>query len=66
MRSFAVVLLCRMEMFARSANAQTSILEPIHVPSGAVLTFHLQTRLIPGAGNELDVFPQLTCIREQA
>lgn len=53
-------------MFARSANAQTSILEPIHVPSGAVLTFHLQTRLIPGAGNELDVFPQLTCIREQA
>ena len=47
-------VLCLMTMLANSANAQSSTLEPIQVSPGTVLTFHLQTRLNPGAGNEVD------------
>ena len=57
------LVLCLMTMLANSANAQSSTLEPIHVSPGTVLTFHLQTRLNPGAGNEVDVLPNGTLLR---
>ena len=50
-------VLCLMTMPANSANAQSSTLEPIHVSPGTILKFHLQTRLNPGAGNEVDRKP---------
>lgn len=59
----ALVLVCLAVMLAKSAPAQNSIPEPIHVPAGTVLTFHLQTRLNPGAGNDVDVLPKGTVLR---
>jgi len=56
-------VLCFLTMLAHSANAQSSNLEPIHVSPGTVLTFYLQTRLNPGAGNEVDVLPSGTLLR---
>ena len=54
---------CFMTMLAHSGNAQSSTLEPIHVSPGTVLNFHLQTRLNPGAGNEVDILPSGTLLR---
>jgi hypothetical protein len=63
MRIRALVFVCLLVILAKSAQAQSSILEPIHIPSGTILTFHLQTRLNPGAGNDVDVLPKGTVLR---
>jgi len=63
MRIPSVVVLCIAAIFARPIHAQTSRLEPVHVSQGTVLTFHLQTRLNPGTGNDLDILPSGTVLR---
>ncbi len=63
MRFPSVVVLCIATMLAKPVHAQTFILEPIHVPAGTVLNFHLQTRLNPGSGNDVDILPGGTVLR---
>jgi hypothetical protein len=63
MRVPSVVVLCIAAVLAKPVHAQASALEPIHVPAGTVLNFHLQTRLNPGTGNDVDVLPSDTVVR---
>ena len=63
MRFLSVVVLCIATMLAKPVHAQNFILEPIHVPAGTVLNFHLQTRLNPGSGNDVDILPGGTVLR---
>jgi hypothetical protein len=60
---FGVVFLCAASVFAGAARGQGSSIEPIHAQLGAVLTFHLQTRLNPTDRNEMDALPHGTVIR---
>lgn len=65
-----VVLLCVITVFACvaiapapcPAQAQTNLLQPIRVPAGTVLAFHLQTRLRHSASDPLDLVPQGTIV----
>jgi len=63
MHRFAAVILCSVCVFAGTARGQSASIEPIHAQLGAVLTFHLQTRLNPTDRNEMDVLPRGTVIR---
>jgi hypothetical protein len=40
--------------------AQTSIVKPMHIPAGTVLTFYLQTRLNSSDANAVDLLPKGT------
>jgi len=62
MRLPTVVVLCITAIFAKPLRSQTS-LEPMHVSPGTVLTFHVQTRLHPGTGNDAGVLPSGTVLR---
>jgi hypothetical protein len=42
--------------------AQTTALEPLRYPSGAVLDFHLQTRFSPASENRADLLPKGTLL----
>jgi hypothetical protein len=59
---FLAVVLCGVSVFAVSSPAQgsNSTLEPIRVPAGSILAFHLQTRLRHNAADPLDALPQGT------
>ena len=63
MRIPSIVVLCFATILAKPVHAQTSTLKPIHVPAGSVLNFHLQTRLHPGSGNDMDILPGGTVLR---
>lgn len=63
MHRFGVVFLCSVCVFGGTARGQNANIEPIHAQPGAVLTFHLQTRLNPADRNEMDVLPKGTVIR---
>jgi hypothetical protein len=63
MHRFGLVFLCSVCVFGGAASGQTANIEPIHAQLGAVLTFHLQTRLNPTDRNEMDVLPRGTVIR---
>jgi len=63
MHRFGMVFLCSMYVFGGTARGQNANIEPIHAQLGAVLTFHLQTRLNPTDRNEMDVLPRGTVIR---
>lgn len=63
MYRFGAVFLCVASVFAGAARGQNSTIEPIHAEMGAVLTFHLQTRLNPTDPNDIDVLPKGTVIR---
>jgi hypothetical protein len=63
MRIPSVLVLCIAAMLAKPLHSQTSTLGPIRVVAGTVLTFHLQTRLNPGTGNDVDVLPSGTVLR---
>jgi hypothetical protein len=58
------VALCAASVFATAAPAQisSSAIEPIRVPAGTVLAFHLQTRLRHSTADPLDVLPQGTVL----
>jgi hypothetical protein len=63
MQRFSLVFLCFMCVLTGKATGQDANIEPVHAPSGALLTFHLQTRLNPTDRNEMDVLPKGTVIR---
>lgn len=62
MNRFAAVVLCLIGVSAGNAQAQSSSIEPLHVAAGTVLTFHLQTRLHPVAGDSLNALPEGTAL----
>jgi hypothetical protein len=63
MHRFGLVFVCSLCVFGGTARGQNASIEPIHAQLGAVLTFHLQTRLNPSARNEMDGLPRGTVIR---
>jgi hypothetical protein len=63
MHRFGLAFLCSACVFGGTARGQNANIEPIHAQPGAVLTFHLQTRLNPTDRNEMDVLPKGTVIR---
>ncbi len=64
MSRFLAVVLCVASVFALSSFAQVSTpgIEPIRVSAGAVLAFHLQTRLRHTEGDPIDAFPKGTVL----
>src|SRR4029077_19098438 len=62
MHRFAAVILCSVCVFIGIARGQSASVEPVHAPSGTLLTFHVQTRLNPADRNELDVLPKGTVL----
>jgi hypothetical protein len=64
MSRFFAVVLCASGIFAASTSAQVSGsgIEPIRVPAGTTLTFHLQTRLRQTDGDPLNALPQGTLV----
>ena len=63
MHRFGLVFLCSACVFGGTARGQNAHIEPIHAQLGAVLTFHVQTRLNPTDRNEMDVLPKGTVLR---
>jgi hypothetical protein len=63
MHRFGLVFLCSACVFGGTARGQSANIEPIHARPGAVLTFHVQTRLNPTDRNETDALPHGTVIR---
>jgi hypothetical protein len=63
MRRNALVFLCLTTVLACVVRAQRPVIEPLHVASGAVLTFHLQTRLHTNSEDEMDGLPQGTILQ---
>ncbi len=62
-RLFALIL-CAVSVFSSPSFAQlpATPIDPIRVPTGTVLAFHLQTRLRHIDGDPLDAFPQGTVL----
>jgi hypothetical protein len=63
MRHLAALVLCLLCLSATAANGQNSGIEQVQVTCGTVLTFHLQTRMNPDAGDSLNFFPKGTVLR---
>ena len=61
-RSFAAVL-CSICLFANAANGQSPVVAAVRVTAGAVLKFHLQTRLNQTSGDALDALPKGTVLQ---
>ncbi len=59
--SFAAVL-CFLSLLAVTAHSQAPAVPPVRVAAGALLKFHLQTRLDPAAGDPLDALPKGTVL----
>lgn len=64
MSRFLAIFLCAASVFATTAPARISSsgIEPIRVPAGTILTFHLQTRLRHAPADPLDALPQGTVL----
>ncbi len=62
MYRYTIAALCFVCMFVFQVQGQKTILEPISITTGTVLTFHLQTRLNPVGGNEMDLLPRGTVL----
>ena len=71
MHRFLISLLCAASVFAAVSSAQVasglnansnSRVEPLRIPAGSVLAFHLQSRLHPAAEDPLDALPQGTIL----
>lgn len=62
MYRYLVAFLCLASVAAGVANAQKSGADRLTAPAGALLTFHLQTRLNPENPNEIDVLPKGTLV----
>jgi hypothetical protein len=63
MHRYAAGFLCLLSALAGQVSGQKSGIEQVSVAAGTVLTFHLQTRLRPGPGNEMDGLPKGTVLR---
>ena len=57
MYRYAVAALCLIGVVPTISRGQKSTLEPLSLPSGTIVTFHVQARLNPGAG-ESDSLPK--------
>jgi hypothetical protein len=57
-----VGILCLLALCASAALGQSVNCEPVHVATGTVLTFHLQTRLQADGSNQIDLLPKGTAI----
>src|SRR5215467_3061382 len=62
MRRLSLAISFSLGVMVASAWGQTLEIEPIHVRTGTVLTFHLQTRLNPENGNAIDLLPKGTTL----
>ena len=62
MRRPAILVLCVLCLSAAAAYAQSPQIGQIQVASGSVLSFHLQTRMNPDAGDSLAAFPKGTLL----
>lgn len=62
MRRLMLAVVCFTSVLTGAARGQSRELEPIHVHSGTVLTFYLQTRLNPENGNAIDLLPKGTTL----
>jgi hypothetical protein len=62
MRRPAILVLCVLCLSAAAAYGQSPQIGQIHVASGSVLSFHLQTRMNPDAGDSLAAFPKGTLL----
>lgn len=62
MRRLTLASIFCLSVLAAGAWGQTPELEPVHVRSGTVLTFYLQTRLNPENGNAIDLLPKGTTL----
>ena len=60
---YLAAVLCFFSLFALPARSQSSGVPRLAVPAGTILTFHLQTRLRPSLGNEMDVLPKGTVLK---
>jgi hypothetical protein len=58
----ASLALCLTTLFATTAYPQKSVIQPVHIAPGTVLTFYLQTRLRPN-GDALDTLPRGTALQ---
>ena len=63
MHRYLFVVLCFTGSFATGVSAQKSSVERLSVSAGAVLIFHLQTRLDLGSTNEMDNLPRGTVLQ---
>jgi hypothetical protein len=63
MHRHAIVVLCAATILSLGAAGENFVIEPVHVTSGTILTFHLQTRLHPNSENLPDVLPSGTILR---
>jgi len=64
MSRLLAALLCAASVFATPSFAQVSApgIDPIRVPAGAILAFHLQTRLRHNDADPIDAFPRGTVL----
>jgi hypothetical protein len=62
MSRFLALVFCTVGVFAISSPAQvsSSTIEPMRIPAGSILAFHLQTRLRHTQADPLDALPQGT------
>jgi hypothetical protein len=63
MARYVAAILCFVSVFALCAEGRKTGLEPVSIPEGTILTFHLQTRLDPADGNALDSLPKGTLLQ---
>jgi hypothetical protein len=56
------VVLCSISLLASAGSAQSPDAAPLRVAAGAVLKFHLQTRLNQTSGDALDALPKGTVL----
>src|SRR5437660_11174314 len=62
MRRFFAAVLCSIALLANAANAQSPSVAPVRITAGAVLKFHLQTRLNQTSGDAMDALPKGTVL----
>lgn len=64
MSPFLAVILCAASVFAGTTPFQdsSSPLDPLRIPAGTVLAFHLQTRLRPASTDPFDALPPSTVL----
>jgi hypothetical protein len=63
MRSILPIIVCAFAFCVSVVSAQSPTIEPVRAAAGSVLTFYLQTRLNPSAGNAVDALPKGTVLR---
>ncbi|HKW88315.1 MAG TPA: hypothetical protein VJN21_06135 [Candidatus Acidoferrales bacterium] len=60
---FAIAILCFFGVCPAIVSAQNFKIQPLHVASGTVLDFHLETLLRPASGDPLAALPEGTLLQ---